>query len=182
MLALNWACVLKYGENCPCWPPFLPFKVSQILHTVNFRNLLESMKIELWNYDLCKCTVQNAETCRWTAKWVQNPVLVYSLGETVMGQLPLENCILLIVVQTGWRVNGQRVIRLRNSDFGPCTLWHNSRWCHWNFSLTWSFRSHYGPGVDSASGRYEYQEYFLWVKSGRCIRPTTLPPSWAIVT
>jgi len=28
------------------------------------------------------------------------------------------------------------------------------RWCHWNFSLT-SFRSHYGPGVDSASNRNE---------------------------
>jgi len=24
-----------------------------------------------------------------------------------------------------------------------------------------SFRSHYGPGVDSASNRNEYQEYFL---------------------
>jgi len=29
------------------------------------------------------------------------------------------------------------------------------------FSLTQSFRSHYGPGVDSASNRNEYQEYFL---------------------
>jgi len=27
-----------------------------------------------------------------------------------------------------------------------------------------SFRSHYGPGVDSASNRTEYQEYFLGVK------------------
>ena len=27
------------------------------------------------------------------------------------------------------------------------------------------FRSHYGPGVDSASNRNEYQEYFLWVKA-----------------
>jgi hypothetical protein len=27
--------------------------------------------------------------------------------------------------------------------------------------LTYSFRSHYGPGVDSASYRKEYQEYFL---------------------
>jgi len=27
-----------------------------------------------------------------------------------------------------------------------------------------SFRSHYGPGVDSASNRNEYQEYFLEVK------------------
>jgi len=27
----------------------------------------------------------------------------------------------------------------------------NFRWCHRNFSLTWSFRPHYGPWVDSAS-------------------------------
>ena len=27
-----------------------------------------------------------------------------------------------------------------------------------------SFRSHYGPGFDSASNRNEYQEYFLGVK------------------
>jgi hypothetical protein len=30
-----------------------------------------------------------------------------------------------------------------------------------DFTLTYSFRSHYGPGIDSAS---EYQEYFLGVK------------------
>ena len=28
-----------------------------------------------------------------------------------------------------------------------------------------SFRSHYGPGVDSASNRNEYQEYFLGDKA-----------------
>jgi hypothetical protein len=39
------------------------------------------------------------------------------------------------------------------------------RWCRWNFSLTYSFRLHYGPGVDSASNRNEYQEYFLGVKA-----------------
>ena len=27
------------------------------------------------------------------------------------------------------------------------------------------FRSHYGPGIDSASNRNEYQEYFLVVKA-----------------
>ena len=27
------------------------------------------------------------------------------------------------------------------------------------------FRSHYDPGVDSASNRNEYQEHFLWVKA-----------------
>jgi len=40
----------------------------------------------------------------------------------------------------------------------------DSRWCHWNFSLTYSFRLPYGPGVDLASHRDEYQEYFLGVK------------------
>ena len=37
----------------------------------------------------------------------------------------------------------------------------DSRWYHWNFSLTQSFRPHYSPGVDSACNRNEYQEYFL---------------------
>jgi hypothetical protein len=43
--------------------------------------------------------------------------------------------------------------------------WFDSRWCHWNFSLTYTFRSHYGPGVDSASDRNECQEHFLGVKA-----------------
>ena len=57
----------------------------------------------------------------------------------------------------------------------------DSRWCHWNFSVTYSFWSHYGPGVDSASNRNEYQVYFLGVKAALCVRLTTLPPSRAVV-
>ena len=38
-------------------------------------------------------------------------------------------------------------------------------WCHWNFSLTQSFRSQYGPGVDTASNRNEYLEYLQRVKA-----------------
>ena len=45
-----------------------------------------------------------------------------------------------------------------------------------------SLRSHYVPGVDSASDRNEYQEHFLGVKCGRCIKLTNLPPYRAIVT
>ena len=37
----------------------------------------------------------------------------------------------------------------------------DSRWRHWNFSLTKSFWPNYGPVVVSASNRNEYQEYFL---------------------
>jgi len=55
----------------------------------------------------------------------------------------------------------------------------DSRWCHWNFSLTKSFWLHYGSGVNSASNRNEYQEYPLWSKGGRCVGLTTLPPSCA---
>jgi hypothetical protein len=55
----------------------------------------------------------------------------------------------------------------------------DSRWCHWNFSLTYSFRPHCGPGVDSAANKNEYQEYFLGGKGGRCVGLTTLPPSCA---
>ena len=45
-----------------------------------------------------------------------------------------------------------------------------------------SFRSHYGPGVDSGSNRNEYRGHILGVKSGRRLRLTTLPPSCAVVT
>jgi len=55
----------------------------------------------------------------------------------------------------------------------------DSRWGHWSFSLTWSFRPHCYPGVESASNRNEYQEYFLGNKGGRCVGLTTLPSSCA---
>ena len=42
--------------------------------------------------------------------------------------------------------------------------WFNPSSCHWIFIDIKSFGSHYGPGVDSASNRNEYQEYFLGVK------------------
>jgi hypothetical protein len=42
----------------------------------------------------------------------------------------------------------------------------DSSWCQWIFFIDIkSFRSHYAPGVDSASNRNEYQEYFLGVKA-----------------
>jgi hypothetical protein len=45
--------------------------------------------------------------------------------------------------------------------------------------LTYSFRPHYDPGVDSASTRSEYQEYFLGSKDGQCVGLTILPNSRA---
>ena len=49
--------------------------------------------------------------------------------------------------------------------YKPAGRGFDSGWCHWNFSVTESFRSHCGPGVDSTSDRNEYQVYFLGVKA-----------------
>ena len=62
--------------------------------------------------------------------------------------------------------------------------WFDPNWYQWIFhwhKILQILRSHYGPGVNSASKRNEYQEYFLGSKGGRCIRLTTLPPSCAVV-
>jgi hypothetical protein len=58
--------------------------------------------------------------------------------------------------------------------------WFDPR-CHGIFHWHKSFWSHYFPGVDSASNRNEYREYFLGGKCVRCVRLTTLPPSCAVV-
>ena len=52
--------------------------------------------------------------------------------------------------------------------------WFDPSWCHLEFFIhIKSFRTHYGPGVDSASNRNEHQEHFLGVKRGRCVKLTT---------
>jgi hypothetical protein len=51
------------------------------------------------------------------------------------------------------------------------------RLCNWNFSLTYSFRPHYVPGVGTVSNIHEYQEYLLDGKCDWCVGLTTLPPS-----
>ena len=44
-----------------------------------------------------------------------------------------------------------------------------------------SFWSHYGPEVDSASNRNEYQKYFLGVKEAGA-KADNVPPSYTFVT
>jgi hypothetical protein len=62
-----------------------------------------------------------------------------------------------------WETRGGAVVEALR--YKPEGRGIDSRCCHWNFSLKQSFRPHYGPGVDSASNRNEYQEYFLAVKA-----------------
>jgi hypothetical protein len=47
----------------------------------------------------------------------------------------------------------------------------------WIFSIYLLLQPHYGPGVNPASNRNEYQESSWGVKGGRRVRLTTLPPS-----
>jgi len=54
--------------------------------------------------------------------------------------------------------------------------WFDSRSCHNPSDRTMAL------GSTQPLNRNEYQEYFLGVKSGRCLRLTTLTPSCAIVT
>jgi hypothetical protein len=61
--------------------------------------------------------------------------------------------------------------------YKPESRGSDSRCGHCDFSFIYSFRPHYGPGVDSASNRSEYQEYLLGGERARCVGLTTLPPS-----
>jgi hypothetical protein len=81
-------------------------------------------------------------------------------------------------------------VKLTEVLAGKGTRWRSwLRHCATSRNLAGSIRNgvigifmditHCGPGVDSASNRNEYQEYFLGDKSGRCVGPTTLTPSYA---
>jgi len=75
--------------------------------------------------------------------------------------LPFYKCVCRCL-QTELRAGAQLVEAL---CYKPEGRGFDSRWCHWNFSLTQSFRPHHGPVVDSASNRNEHQEYIRGVKA-----------------
>jgi hypothetical protein len=59
-------------------------------------------------------------------------------------------------------------IQMEGKSLGPYVTegrWFDPRWCHGIFHWHKSFWSHYGPGVDSASNRNEYQVYFMGVNA-----------------
>ena len=66
-----------------------------------------------------------------------------------------------LITSTGGARGARGGVVVKALRYIPAGRGFDSRWCHWNSSVTYSFRSHYGPGVDSASNRNEYQVYFL---------------------
>ena len=82
----------------------------------------------------------------------------------------------LLLLNSQWRRNlNSKSYPVQNGDRGNTVVkvlcyksggrWFDPSWCQWIFHWHKSFRSHYGPGVDSASNRNEYQEHFLGVKA-----------------
>jgi hypothetical protein len=72
-------------------------------------------------------------------------------------------------------VNGQAVAQLVVVlRYKPEGHGFDSRWCHWNFSLTWSNRPHYGPGVGSVSNTNE-------VGGGGLSRPVRMADNFTTV-
>ena len=88
--------------------------------------------------------------------------VTFSYQKWLRGRITTLQCLhvaYLFLLATRWRS------RLRHCATSRKVAGSIPRWCHWSFLLTWSFRPHYGPGVDSACNRNEYQEYFLGVKA-----------------
>jgi hypothetical protein len=109
-------------------------------------------------------TGQNIQVCFWNF----SPIIFIILRLTRNNYCEL---FLAPTNYTGHAAVAQFVEALR---YKPECRGFNCSWCHWNFSFTLSFWPHYASGVDSASNRNEYQEYFLSNKGGRCIWLTTL--------
>jgi hypothetical protein len=61
--------------------------------------------------------------------------------------------------------------------------WFDPSCCHWNFSLTYKNLSNRTMALWSTQPPTEMSTRRIsWGKGGRCVRLTTLPPFWAIVT
>jgi len=76
------------------------------------------------------------------------------------------NKIVYILVRNGGGTQLVEALRYKPEGRG-----FNSRWCHLNFSFTYSFRPHYGTGVDSAFNRKSTRNV-SWRgggKGGRCV-------------
>jgi hypothetical protein len=97
---------------------------------------------------------------------------------TSFHQCPIITFDLILFVSEGQGARDGVVVKALR--YKPAGRGFDCRCCHWSFSVTYSCRSHYGSGVDSASNRNKYQVYFLGVKGGRFVR-LTLPQSCAVV-
>jgi len=64
--------------------------------------------------------------------------------------------------------------------YKPAVRGLDSRCCHWNFSVTYSLRSHYVPGSIQPLTKMSTR-FISWGKDGQCVRLKTLPQFCAVV-
>jgi hypothetical protein len=112
-----------------------------------------SKGITVWTQLYCRIRINISTTCFGSYGHRQ---VRYSIG----GKKKLHN---IIWYSRNIGDRGSTVVKVLcyNSE----SRWFDPSYCQWIFIDINSFCSHYGPGVDSASNRNEYQEYFLGVKT-----------------
>jgi hypothetical protein len=113
-------------------------------------------------FAICKythCGTGQYKNCSWATNFLQNTRCGHGTTSSGYGRCSSEKRHKRKTLQ---QKGGVVFEALR---YKPEGRGFDSRWCHWIFSLTQSFRSHYGPGVNSTSSRNEHHEYFLGVKA-----------------
>jgi hypothetical protein len=83
-----------------------------------------------------------------------------------------------LVISETLSIFGGHAVALRYKSLGRG---FDSRWCHWNFSLTESFRPHYCTKVDSGYNKNEYWNCFLAGKVSRCVGMRNLRTSYTLL-
>ena len=78
---------------------------------------------------------------------------VIKVNVTAVGVNKLYFLLLLLSLDNKWEYPVAQIVEALRYE--PEGRGFDSRWFHWNFSLTYSFRPHYGPWFDSASNRNE---------------------------
>jgi hypothetical protein len=110
------------------------------------------------------CSFNSSLDCKGIVSMTILVILIFSLcGGKCNGDILFRKAdqLIFVIYRVCTIVNGDRcgtVVKVL--CYKSEGRWFDSKWCHRNFS----FRSHYGPGFDSASNRNEYQKHFLAVK------------------
>jgi hypothetical protein len=149
-LRLNWALLESDWGN-----PRNPF--------VSFRRpLLSWFCVPLWCIKSCSqlnifpllhrivSAASHTQTAGYT-EWLKKMLIFWQVivAVIVRNKVYMNLCLIM----NGYRYRAGHAVAQVAEEFRYEPEGHgfDSRWCHWNFSLTQSFRPHYGPGVGSVS-------------------------------
>jgi len=159
--------------------PFQTLKVTR-----RKKSLISGLKLRTWSTDsvvktlkLCCSISFQSKYFKWIKKFHYRPEQALGVPEAPrIEDNRHKKVVRLSALRTG-RIYPQKIFLAlisvgdRSSTMVKLMCYKSEgRWfdpsrCQWIFHWHKSFRSHYGSGVDSASNRNKYQEYFLGVKA-----------------